>query len=136
MGHKGSWFPGEHEAIIDPALFNAVQDLLKSNSVTRRQQRTDNQSLLAGLLFDDRGNRMSPSFSTKRGVRYRFYVNSAILSGRRDKAGSVTRVSAPDLESSIVSALRERFAKLQADLSDQELIGAQIERIVLGQTNF
>ena len=27
MGHKGTWFPGEHEAIIDPALFNAVQDL-------------------------------------------------------------------------------------------------------------
>ena len=39
MGHKGSWFPGEHEAIIDPALFNAVQELLKNNSVTRRQQR-------------------------------------------------------------------------------------------------
>ena len=77
---------------------------------------------------------MSPSFSTKRGVRYRFYVSSAILSGRRDEAGSVTRVSAPDLESSIVSALRERFAN-SGDLSDQDLIGAQIERIVLGQTN-
>ena len=89
-GPQGQWFPGEHEAIIDPALFNAVQDLLKSNSVTRRQQRSDNLSLLTGLLFDDRGNRMSPSFSTKRGVRYRFYVSSAVISGRRDEAGSMT----------------------------------------------
>jgi DNA invertase Pin-like site-specific DNA recombinase len=134
MGHKGAWYPGEQNAIIDAALFNAVQDLLKDNSVTRRQQRTDNQSLLKGLLFDDRGNRMSPSFTTKRGVRYRFYVSSAILSGRREHAGSATRVAAPDLESSIVSALRERLAD-SGDLADQDLIGAHIERIALGQTN-
>jgi len=134
MGHKGAWYPGEHEAIIDPVLFNAVQDLLKTNSVTRRQQRSDNQSLLQGLLFDDRGNRMSPSFSTKCGVRYRFYVSSAILKGRRDKAGSVTRVSAPDLEGSIVSALRKHSAH-PGDLTDQDIICAQIQRIVLAQTN-
>ena len=36
MGHKGSWFPGEHDAIIDPALFDEVQELLRSNSVARR----------------------------------------------------------------------------------------------------
>ena len=134
MGHKGLWFPGEHDAIIDPPLFNAVQNVLKENSVTRRQQRSDNQSLLKGLLFDDRGNRMSPSFSTKRGVRYPFYVSSTILSGRRDQAGSASRVAAPALESTIVSALRERFADA-GDLSDQDLLGAHIERIVLGQTN-
>ena len=134
MGHKGSWFPGEHEAIIDPALFNAVQELLTSNSVIRHQQRTDNQALLKGLLFDDRGNRMSPSFSTKRGVRYRFYVSSAILSGRRDQAGSTSRVAAADFERVIVSALRERFAK-SGDLTDQGLVGTYIERIALGQSN-
>ncbi len=58
-GHKERWYPGEHDAIIEPALFDAVQSCVKSNSITRRQQRSDNQSLLAGLLFDDRGNRMS-----------------------------------------------------------------------------
>jgi site-specific DNA recombinase len=132
-GHKERWYPGEHEAIIDPALFDAVQSLLKSNSVTRHLQRSDNQSLLAGLLFDDRGNHMRPSFSTKRGVRYRFYVSSAILTGRHDKAGSVTRVSASDLENRIVSAMRERFANL-GDMNDKELVSDQIQRIVLGKT--
>ncbi len=132
-GHKDHWYPGEHEAIIDQTLFNSVQDLLKSNAVTRHHQRSDNQSLLRSLLFDNRGNPMRPSFSTKRGVRYRFYVSSAILTGRHDEAGSVIRVSAPDLESSIVSALRERFANL-ADLNDKDLINTQIQRIVLGRT--
>lgn len=134
IGHKGAWFPGEHEAIVDPALFIAVQDLLQSNSVTRRQRRSDTRSLLADLLFDDRGNRMSHNFSTKRGVRYRFYVSSALLTGRKNDAGSVPRVSAPDIEASIVSALRMRFAQL-GDLNDQNLIDANVERIVLDQTN-
>lgn len=134
MGHKGECFAGEHNPIIDQATFDQVQDLMKANSVARRQQRSENQSLLKGVLFDDRGNHMSPSFSTKRGVRYRFYVSSALLSGRRNESGSVTRISAPELESSIVSALRERFAH-SGDLEDQDLIDAQVERIVLGQKN-
>ena len=46
----------------------------------------------------------------------------------------MSRVAAPDLESGIVSALRERFAD-SGDLTDQDLIGAHIERIALGQTN-
>jgi site-specific DNA recombinase len=129
-GHKGSWFPGEHAAIVDPALFSAVQNLLKSNSVSRRQQRSDSQSLLSGLLFDDRSNRMSPSFTTKRGVRYRFYVSAAILSGRREQGGSITRISAPELENSIVVALRQRFPH-SGDLSDQDLVSAHIERITI-----
>jgi hypothetical protein len=29
-------------------------------------------------IYDDRGNRMSPSYSTKNGIRYRFYVSSAL----------------------------------------------------------
>ena len=132
-GHKDRWYPGEHEAIIDQILFNSVQDLLKSNAITRHHQRSDNQSLLRSLLFDDRGNPMPPSFSTKRGVRYRFYVSSAVLTGRRNDAGNVTRVSASDLENSVVSAVRERFENL-GDLNDKDLINAQIQRIVLGKT--
>ena len=131
--HKEHWYPGEHEAIVNPALFNTVQDLLKNNSVTRHQQRSDNQSLLSGLLFDDRNNRMSPSFSTKRGVRYRFYVSSAVLSGRRDESGSLIRVSAPELETRIVAALRGR-SKGFDNLNDKDLIDTQIERIVVGRS--
>ncbi len=134
MGHRGSWFPGEHAAIIDPDLFDAVQELLKSNSVTRRRQRSDHQSLLKGLLFDDRGNPMSPSFSSKRGVRYRFYVNSALLKGRTDEIGTVRRIAATEIESGVISALRERLPGA-SDQSDQEVVSAHIERITLSREN-
>ena len=130
MGHKGAWFPGEHAAIVEPALFNAVQDLLKNNSITRRQQRSDTQALLKGLLFDERGNRMSPSFSSKRGVRYRFYVSSAAMTGRGNRGTSVRRIPAPELERTVLDALRERFPQ-RGTLADQNLVAAHVERIIL-----
>jgi hypothetical protein len=49
---------------------------------------------LAGKLFDDRGNRMSPSYATKGGRRWRYYVSQAVLQGRKHEAGSVVRMSA------------------------------------------
>jgi DNA invertase Pin-like site-specific DNA recombinase len=132
MGHKGSWFPGEHAAIIDPAIFNAVQALLKSNSVIRRR-RSDNQSLLKGLLFDDCGNAMSPSFTSKRGVRYRYYVSSALLSGRGNPGASIRRIAAPNLEQRVVATMRERLPQ-HDEIADQDLIAAFVERVVIGES--
>ena len=130
VGYKGQWFAGEHKAIIEQSLFNAVQELLKRNAVARHHQRSKQQALLTGLLFDEGGSRMSPSFTNKRGVRYRFYVSSAILTARGSQAAWVRRVSAPEVEESIVAALRERFP-LAGELSDSDLIAAYVARIVL-----
>jgi site-specific DNA recombinase len=68
-------------------------------------RRTASGAPLMGKLYDDRGNRMSPSFSSKNGVRYRFYVSSALLRGRKAAAGLVGRVGAVEIESAVLSAL-------------------------------
>ena len=105
-GHKGSWFKGEHGPIVDRTIFNRVQELLKANSIIRVQRRHDNKVLLSGILFDDRDNRMSPSYTTKNGVRYPFYISAAILKGRKTNAGSVARISAIAVEQHVTKALR------------------------------
>jgi site-specific DNA recombinase len=61
-------------------------------------------ALLMGKLYDDAGNRMTPAHANKRGLRYRYYVSSALSQGR--PAGAVTRVSATIVESLVVGALR------------------------------
>lgn len=121
MGHAGKWLAGEHKAIIECTTFDQVQTQMKSNAVERTKQRSESTALLTGKLFDDRGNRMSPSFSSKNGVRYRFYVSSALLRGRRGKVGSVTRVSAVRIEAAITEAIRDRFLR-EAD-ADETLFG-------------
>jgi DNA invertase Pin-like site-specific DNA recombinase len=107
-GHKDKWFHGEHSAIIDRKTFDQVQHLLASKSAARKVHRTASEALLMGKLYDDRGNRMSPSCSTKNGVRYRFYVSSALLRGRKAEVGSVGRIAAQQIEHAVVQALRSR----------------------------
>jgi hypothetical protein len=114
-GHKDKWFPGEHAAIIERETFDQVQKLLASKPAGRKARRTASEALLMGKLYDDRGNRMSPSFSSKNGVRYRFYVSSALLRGRKAEAGSVGRVSATEIENVILTALQPHQGREEAN---------------------
>jgi hypothetical protein len=114
--------------------------MLKSNSVERVAQRTRSGALLIGKLFDDRGNVMSPSYSTKKGVRYRFYVSSALLRGRKAEAGSVGRVSAVAIEQTITDYISKRFenetnnAESLRDLLARKLIRIELRKTCLRLT--
>jgi DNA invertase Pin-like site-specific DNA recombinase len=140
MHHGGNWYEGEQPAIINRELFDQVQVLLKSNSVDRVVQRTRSGALLIGKLFDDRGNVMSPSYSTKKGVRYRFYVSSALLRGRNADAGSVGRVSAVAIEETITGYISKRFenetngAESLRDLLARKLIRSELHKTCLSLT--
>jgi DNA invertase Pin-like site-specific DNA recombinase len=69
--HKGAAHPGEHQAIVDQELWDAVQARLASNIRMGRRQRLESGALLIGLIFDENGNRLSPSYTVRRGHRYR-----------------------------------------------------------------
>jgi hypothetical protein len=79
-----------------------------------RQSRSP--SFLCGLLFDDRGNPMSPSHANKKGVRYRYYVSQAVLQNRKDEAGSIARVAAPAIEELVIAALRHQVGDIKRRL--------------------
>ena len=107
-GHGGKWFEGEHEAIVIRETFEKVQQLLAAKTNGRKAKRSDSGALLMGKLYDSSGNRMSPSFSNKNGVRYRFYVSSALLRGRKDAAGSIPRVAAQQIEAMVEAEVRQQ----------------------------
>ena len=51
-----------------------------SNAAERNSNARHRQpSLLAGLLFDGDGNRMTPSHAVKNGTRYRYYVSGSLI---------------------------------------------------------
>jgi site-specific DNA recombinase len=115
--HGGKWFKGEHVAILDRETFNRVQQLLKENNARRGTKFSVSGALLKGKLFDDKGNRMGPTFSSKNGVRYRFYVSTA-LRGRKQKAGSVGRISAPEIENLVEAEVRKKLNADEAAIED------------------
>lgn len=105
--YRGEIHSGEHEPILDRALFEEVQARLLSNNVERGLKQKGSLSLLAGRIYDDRGNRMLPSHTVKNGVRYRYYVSSAIQQKRDGDVGSVSRVPAPEIEELVIKVVRE-----------------------------
>jgi site-specific DNA recombinase len=108
--YKGEILPGEQPPIMDSALFEAVQQKLTDQWTTRSTIRNAGDHLLAGLLFDDAGHRMVPTHATKAGIRYRYYVSLPCLHGetKTAKVGSVTRISATNIEEVVVKALNEQ----------------------------
>jgi DNA invertase Pin-like site-specific DNA recombinase len=69
---KGEILPGEQPAIVDRDLFEAVQRRLNQQVNDQRPTiRGGSAALLMGRMFDDRGNRMTPSHVRKQGIKYR-----------------------------------------------------------------
>ena len=72
IAHKGQSYPGEHESIVAQDLWEAVQARLKGNCQARRNgTKARESSLLAGLIYDGNGHRLTPSHAVKNGKRYR-----------------------------------------------------------------
>jgi site-specific DNA recombinase len=108
--HKGKAHPGDHEAIVDRSLFEAVQEKLASRRhrhVTRRTRAAG--CPLTGKLFDGDGQPMRPSFGYGRGRKiYRYYVSETLLpNGRIGHAGNMRgqRLSAERIERLLLDRL-------------------------------
>src|SRR5262249_33436667 len=107
--YKGEVFPGEQPAILDRAMFEAVQAKLDQQRTNYAKARQQSQSLLMGRIFDDRGNRMTPTFAVKNGIRYRYYISAPLLQGQPDKAAKLNRVPAAEIERLIIGPLRNQL---------------------------
>jgi DNA invertase Pin-like site-specific DNA recombinase len=105
--HKGTIYPGKHEAIIDRVQWNQVQDLLRGNQQgKRRKTRVTKASLFTGILFDASGNLYTPTHAKRGGRRYRYYTSQAVIR----KAGETdvpARIPAHDLEVVVTDRILE-----------------------------
>jgi len=106
--HKGKAYPGEHDAIIDEALWDQVHAILKESPRKRaNNSRSRTPALLKGLIFSDTGAAMTPT-STKKGAKlYRYYVSMDIIRNR--ETGEETapmRLAAGMVEDAVVTEVR------------------------------
>jgi site-specific DNA recombinase len=130
VAYRGEIHPGEQQPILDRALFDAVQTRLKEQAVERSAIRSSSPSPLAGRIFDDRMNPMTPTHANKKGVRYRYYVSHALLQGQAKETGSVPRISAPEVEALIANGLRANN-DADDDASDREIIQNHLGRAIV-----
>jgi len=127
---KGETLPGEQAAIIDRKLFDAVQAKLDGQVRRYKQKRTSSEAILAGRLFDDRGQRMTPTHTRKGAIKYRYYVSWALVQGLSEQAGSISRIPAPEVEALVIKSVRDHLG-LSVDLDDKALVQDYVTRIDL-----
>ena len=128
VSFKGEVLQGEQPAILDRGLFDAVQAKLNEQVNDHNAIRMKSEALLAGRIFDDRSNRMSPSHARKGGIKYRYYLSSVLLQGAVERAGSVRRVSAAEVETVVIRSVREHL-KLSEPIDDPSLIKQHVARV-------
>ncbi len=111
IAHRGEVHPGKHDAIIDADLWQNVQNNLAGRARRTHGARNGTRStaLLAGLVFDTEGNRMSPTHASKAGRRYRHYISAPLVRSGNTSKG--IRVPAPDLDALVIDAVADDDAQ-------------------------
>jgi site-specific DNA recombinase len=132
--HKGNAYSGEHPAIVDQELWDQVQAVLAENRVDREIGSYAKQpSLLAGLVFDETGERLTPSHAVKKGTRYRYYVSRSLIIGTTKDHSKGRRIPAGNLESLVIKRLRALLADQGAILDsirDEHPDGTSQKRLI------
>ncbi|MBC7102824.1 MAG: recombinase family protein [Parvibaculum sp.] len=104
--HKGTAYPGEHEAIITRAFWDKVHGILRESPRMRAgRTRAATPALLKGLIFGPTGCAMTPTHTRRGDKLYRYYVSQSVLKRGAD-ACPVGRVPAAEIEGAVVDQLR------------------------------
>ena len=134
IAHKGRLYPGQHPALIDDEIWTAVQDQLAAHARDhRRRAKAAEPSLLAGLLVDAQGERLTPSHAVKKGRRYRYYVSAALITaGAKDDTPS-WRLAAQEIEDCVIRILVDALispAKLLERLGGTSIPSEQVRKML------
>jgi site-specific DNA recombinase len=146
--HKTKVYPGQHPAIIEPDFWDQLQDQLKSAAVRSRSGKGRNTeggkkqvSLLTGKIFDETGDRLTPSHTkTAKGRRLRYYVSHRLIrsAGKKDPGG--WRLPGPELEAAVIELVAghlndpETIAKIIQDVATEEIVKFRERLSQLGQS--
>jgi len=129
--HRGKSYPGQHQAIIETDLFDAVQRKLAAGAPPLSGIASQGRSAhLLGKIFDAQHRSMTSAHANKKGRRYFYYVSTpktALDSGYK------TRVSAPNLEHQIQEAVAPLLAPHWRPRDEPTpRTFAAVEKVVLG----
>ena len=139
VSHKGAITDGQHDAIIDRGTWDTTQAMLAGRAPFERQpivergappkDQNGSASILAGLLYDETGDRLSPSHAIKKGIRYRYYISQRLMQARR-KDASGWRLPAQPLEVLVVAelaSLLDDYRKLQRMIGTEKPTIQEVE---------
>jgi len=104
--HKGKVYDGEHEPIVDEALWNQVQSHLAAMAPPRKRSTNEpQQAMLRGLITDPHGRPMVPTYGSSKVKRYAYYETRKDLARPGDPPG--IRFQRGQLEQHLIGHIEE-----------------------------
>jgi DNA invertase Pin-like site-specific DNA recombinase len=106
--HKGTSYPGEHDAIISQNLWDRVHAILKESPRERRaKNRNSSEALLKGIIFTDTGAAMTPTYTRKGERLYHYYTSMDLIRNRDSRCGAgPMRLAAAMVDGAVISEMR------------------------------
>ncbi len=144
--HHAKVYPGQHPPLIDPEVWDSIQEQLRSDAAkgrtfTKRNRKGARASAspLAGKIFDQTGDRLTPSHSkTAKGRKLRYYVSHRLVRGTAPSDPSGWRLPASELEGKVADLIKvhlnkpEVRASIMVDATTDEtaMIATRLSRLV------
>jgi site-specific DNA recombinase len=133
IAHRGESYAGQHPAIIETEVWAKVSALLANNNQGQRTRgRKVASSTLVGILFDEQGNRYTPTHAVKNGRRYRYYTSQAVIHKRR-KPSPLDRIPAQELEHLVYARIQAMLSsplELSSACEESEFSASEFKRII------
>ena len=120
--HKDARYPGQHQPIVERSVWDKAQELLRAHTV--RSDGKPNASMpspLIGKLFDDQGERLTPSHAVKGNRRYRYYVSRSLMKGTARESSQGWRVPALEIEHNLAAAIARILDEQTAIVADVDV---------------
>jgi len=131
--HKGTAYPGEHDAIISQDLWDRVHAIMDESPRARAANtRAQTPALLKGLLFSASGSAMTPTHTKKGSKLYRYYISMDVL---RNRVGETDpgphRLPAGMIEEAVVGEIRALLRT--PDIAAQTLLALKRENVAIDE---
>lgn len=120
--HKGKFFEGQHQPIIDPDRWDRIQTAMQEKAAKPRLSKQHRDpSPLVGKIFDGAGERLTPSHTKKRERRYRYYISKRLVTGvnSAEEKPRTWRIPAGQVGKPVMDAVRTRIMQLRSLKQDQ-----------------
>jgi site-specific DNA recombinase len=105
--HKNVSYPGQHEAIIERATWDRVQEMLSKKAAHPRGQTVrKGGGLLMGKLFDESGEPLYSCWAKKGQRRYRYLISKRLVKGTAKSDDGGWRLPAERTEQAVIVGIR------------------------------
>lgn len=132
--HKKAIYPGQHEPIVERAIWQRVQEMLNSKAAHPRGGAINKTAgLLMGRLFDENGEPLYSCWAKKGELRYRYFVSRKLVRGSNTPDGRGWRLPAGRTEEAVTGAALQMLSDrgvLASTLKNLDLSASELKQAV------